>query len=140
MEHVIEFAGRHWMLCLALVAVAILIALNEWRAKRARAHEISTTAAIELLNHQDAVVLDLREPELFRAGHIVNATRANTDEITPERFGKYRQKSVILVCARGIQSSALAHTLRTSGFESVFALAGGMQAWQTASLPLVKGK
>ena len=140
MEQFVQFATNHWALNLALVVILALIFINEFLAQKNRAKELTTTAAIEMINHDNAVVIDLREAEPFRAGHIIDAIRASADDFNQQRMDKYKTKPLILVCARGLQSSALATKLKGKGFTQTMALAGGITAWQAANLPLVKSK
>ena len=135
-----QFITNHWLLWLALVAVLALIYINELLSQKKRAKELTTAAAIEMINHENAVVIDLRDQEVFRAGHIIDAIRAAADDFNQKRMEKYKQKPIILVCAKGIQSMALATKLREQGFAEPMSLAGGIAAWQEAGLPLIKGK
>ena len=140
MEQMLQFATSHWPLFLALVTILVLIFLNELFAQKKHAKEISPTVAIDKINHGDAIVIDLRDPESFRAGHIIDAILATTDDFNEKRMESYKTKPLILVCARGLQSSTLATKLRGQGFAEPLVLAGGIAAWQEAKLPLVKGK
>lgn len=135
-----QFIVNHWGLWLALVIVLLIIFINELQTQKKRAKELSPQAAVNLINHENAVVIDLREAEVFRNGHILDAIRASADDFNEQRMDKYKTKPLILVCARGLQSSQLATKLREKGFTQPMALAGGMAAWQTAELPVVKGK
>ena len=140
MEHLGQFITNHWELWLALVAIFLLIFINERFAQKKRAKELSPSAAVEMINHQNAAVMDLREVEIFRAGHIIDAIRVSAEDFTQPRMEKYKNKPIILVCQRGLQSAALAAKLRQQGFTEPLVLAGGIAAWSAASLPLVKGK
>ena len=135
-----QFILNHGTLWLALVFILLLIFINELMAQRKQAKTLSPAAAVDLINHKDAVVIDLREPELFKAGHIIDAICVPTDDFSQKRMEKYKSKPLILVCTRGLQSAALATKLREQGFTEPMVLAGGITAWQTANLPLVKGK
>lgn len=140
MEQLGQFLVNHWGLWLALVAVLILIFINELLAQKKRAKELSPQAAVSLINNENAIVVDLRDTESFRNGHIIDAIRAAADDFSQQRMDKYKEKPLILVCARGLQSAPLAAKLREQGFSKPMVLAGGIAAWQTADLPLVKGK
>ncbi|WP_133130313.1 rhodanese-like domain-containing protein [Legionella yabuuchiae] len=140
MEQLGLFIINHWALWSALVIILILIFINELISQKSRAKELTPAGAVDLINHQDAVVVDTRDAESFKAGHIINALRANPEDFDKERFKKFKQKPIILVCARGLQSPALATKLREQGYEHVTVLSGGMSAWVAANLPVVKGK
>lgn len=82
----------------------------------------------------------MRDAEAYRDGHIIDAVRASADDFNQQRMDKYKTKPIILVCARGLQSPALAAKLHEQGFENPMVLAGGMAAWVSANLPVIKGK
>lgn len=139
MEQVSQFMMNHWALCLALVGILLLIYINEWFTKTKGPQALSPQLVVEKMNHDDAVVIDLRDQEAFSAGHIINAIRATADDFDLPRMDKYKQKPLILVCTRGIQAQTLANKLKSKGFVTPMVLSGGMTAWQSAGLPIVKG-
>ncbi len=140
MDQLTQFATNHWQLVLTLTVILTIILFNEFVSQKKRGKELSTSAAIEMINHENAVIFDLRDADAFRAGHIIDAIHASADDLGATRCEKYKTKPVILVCARGLQSATLAAKLRIKGFTQLSILAGGMTAWQTAGLPLIKGK
>ena len=135
-----QFILNHWTLWLALLVILLLIFISEFLTQKKRAKTLSPSAAVDMMNHQDAVVIDLRDPDTFRTGHIIDAICSPADDFNQKRMEKYKSKPLILVCSRGIQSAALATKLREQGFENPMVLGGGITAWQAANLPLVKGK
>lgn len=139
MEQVSQFVMNHWALCLAFVGILLLIYINEWFTKASGPKTLSPQLAVEKINHDDAVVIDLRDQEAFSAGHIIHSIRAAADDFDLPRMDKYKPKAVILVCTRGIQAQTLAIKLKSKGFANAMVLAGGLSAWQSAGLPLVKG-
>lgn len=140
MSQLSQFIINHWELWLALIIILLFIFINELYAQKTQAKSLSTIDAIHMINHEDAAILDLRDPEAFRAGHVANAVRVATDDFNQNRMDKYKTKPFILVCARGVQSATLASQLRAQGFTQAMSLSGGISAWQEANLPLVKGK
>ena len=140
MEQIGPFILNHWGLWLALLVVLALILINELLSKRQNAQELSPATAVDKINHDNACVIDIRDAQSFRAGHIINAISASTEEFTNGRMDKYKTKPLILVCARGLQSQSLAAKLRGQGFTNPMVLSGGMSAWIAANLPVVKGK
>lgn len=140
MDQLGKFITNHWELWLALVVVLALIYINELLTQKKRAKELSPQATVNKINHEQAVVIDLRDQESFRSGHIIDAIRASAEDFNQQRMDKFKEKPLILVCARGLQSAALAAKLKQQGFEQPMILAGGITAWQNADLPLVKGK
>jgi len=140
MGQISQFITNHWEMFLGLIAILVLIFINELYAQKKRGKELSPQAAVTMINNEDATVIDLRDDESFRKGHIINAVRASSDDFEKKRMDKYQAKPIILVCPRGLQSQALAAKLKAQNFTQVMVLAGGVAAWQQADLPLVKGK
>jgi rhodanese-related sulfurtransferase len=140
MDQLTQFIARHWELCVALLVILVLILLNERQSQKKKAKEISPQAAITLMNHEDAIVVDLRDAAAFEKGHIINAIRATEEDFEQERMKKNKSKTIIITCARGIRSSGLASKLQDQGYKQVLVLSGGITAWQNTGLPLTKGK
>lgn len=102
--------------------------------------EVSTTEALQLINHKNAIVLDVREPSEFESGHILNAKLIPLGKLKG-RIGeleKYRDSSIVVVCRSGNRSGTACFILGKQGFGQVHNLAGGVLAWQKANLPLEK--
>jgi rhodanese-related sulfurtransferase len=140
-NQLLTFVSHHWSLWLAFFAVLALVLLNERILQKQGPKNLSANAAVNAINHDKAIVLDMRDVEAFRQSHIVNAKNipnANIDQT--DKLEKYKTKPFILICTRGLQSSSLAVKLRKQGFTDVMVLTGGITAWKAASLPLVKGK
>jgi len=100
--------------------------------------EVDTAAALQLINHKNAVVLDVREPGEYDAGHVLNSKLIPLGKLK-ERIGeleKFRDKSIVVVCKSGNRSGTACFILGKQGFNQAYNLAGGMQAWQKANLPL----
>jgi rhodanese-related sulfurtransferase len=141
MQQISQFIIHHWTLWLGLVAILLAIYINEFLAQKKRAKELSPQAAIALINdNEQTVVIDLRDSDSYRKGHIINAIHATVDDFEHQRLNKYKTAFLILVCSKGLQSITLAAKLREQGFSHPQVLAGGMNAWQQAALPTVKGK
>lgn len=137
MEHLGQFIMNHWLLWLAFIVVLALTFINELMTQKKKAKELSPQAAVAMLNNDDAVVIDLRDKDSYKAGHIIDSINATVEDFEQAKMNKYKNKNIILVCARGLQSPAAAAKIRTQGFQPLV-LGGGIAAWQNAELPLVK--
>jgi rhodanese-related sulfurtransferase len=140
MQDIIPFLSNHWILATALMLILVFIFINEAQAKQAEGKKISPQTAIDKMNHEEAVVIDIREAALFSKGHIINAIRANESDFTDGKMDKYKNTPIILVCTRGIQTASLSNILKAKNFMHPFVLDGGITAWIEAGLPVVKGK
>ncbi|MFA6970351.1 MAG: rhodanese-like domain-containing protein [Gallionella sp.] len=102
--------------------------------------DVDTNAALQLINHKNAFVLDVREPGEYNAGHLLNAQLIPLGKLQ-ERIGelaKYKDKPVVVVCRSGNRSGTACVTLGKQGFTQAYNLTGGMMAWQKANLPTQK--
>lgn len=138
MEHLNQFIHQHWQLCLAFVVILIAIYIHEFLASKKQAKSLSPEALVHVMNHQDATVFDLRPKDIYQKGHIIHSISATSSDFDQAKMDKYKSKPIVLVCARGVDSTALAAKLRTKGYQQPMVLAGGINAWQTAGLPLPK--
>jgi len=140
MQQFVVFITKHWVLA-SLIAVALLAFLvNEFIHRRLATNEVSPEQAIQLINHQEAVVFDIRSESLYAAGHILGAEWASSPLLDKkiETLKKFIKKPIIVVSALGHDSSKVTEKLKEKGFLQVVVLNGGMQAWKAAGLPMVK--
>jgi rhodanese-related sulfurtransferase len=89
-----------------------------------------------MINHQGAVLLDVRSIEAFHGGHIPQARHAPLADLEKKAASLAKDKPVILVCEMGRSAVGAATKLRALGFTAVSILDGGIKAWTTAGLPL----
>jgi rhodanese-related sulfurtransferase len=99
---------------------------------------VSVTEATMLLNREEGLMLDVREPNEWASGHIANARHIALGQLGSRlsELEKFKQKPVIVCCASGNRSSSACGALRKAGFERVYNLAGGIGAWTAAGLPV----
>ena len=101
---------------------------------------VSTLEATQLMNREDALVIDVRDADAYAKGHILGAKSVPLADLA-RRSGdleKHKSKAVIVSCQNGDRSAAAAATLRQNGFSRVHPLNGGFAAWQHAGLPVEK--
>jgi rhodanese-related sulfurtransferase len=102
--------------------------------------EVGPGDAVMLINRKDAVVIDVRDDGEFSGGHITNARHIPEKQIAErlKELEKFKAKPVIVSCATGRRSAAVADSLRKQGFADVVNLRGGIGAWVQAGMPLEK--
>ncbi len=127
------------LLGLAVVSGGMLIFPLFSRGMRT-ATEVGPSDAVMLINRKDAVVLDVRDDAEFAGGHITNARHVPEKQLADhlKALEKFKSKPVIVSCASGRRSAAVADNLRKQGFADVVALRGGIGAWVQAGMPLEK--
>lgn len=139
MDRLIEFSGNHPILTLGLMASFFLLIFTEIRRRQQGLTDLSPLEVVRLINN-DAVVIDVRSPESYAKGHIVNSRNIPADQLEKERVGTDGSHAVLTVDDNGMSASRAAAKLRAAGLENVFSLRGGLAAWQQESLPLVTGR
>ncbi len=137
MAQLIEFVGNHWILFLALVVILGLLTHNLIVGERG---SVDPLGATEMINRQDAAVIDVRPAADFAKGHIINAVNIPMNGFKNQMavLSKYKGKPIVISCRSGSQSAAACQILRKAGFEDVFNLKGGVMAWENANLPLTR--
>ena len=141
MDRILEFVGNHLLLSSALVISFFVVVFSELRRKASGLVNIEPADAVKLINN-DALVVDIRSADAYGRGHIVNARNIPTDELEGKlgSLEKYKTKPIVAVCDAGISTTRAVNTVRRNGFESAYALKGGMNGWTAAGLPVVTGK
>jgi len=101
---------------------------------------VNTLQATQLMNREDAVVVDLRPAADFAKGHILGARSIPLADLGKRaaELDKHKAKPVIVYCNVGNSSGASVALLRRNSFANVVNLAGGYAAWQQAGLPVEK--
>ena len=128
-----------WLVLAAAVSGAILV----WPLVNRRLSgvpEVGALQAVQLLNRKDAVMIDVREPAEFSAGHAPNAKNIPLAQLD-KRIGeleKFKNRPAVILCQTGGRSHAAIALLRKAGFTEVVVLAGGINAWQQANMPIEK--
>ena len=136
------FAGRHPYLSLALGGLTVAIVYNEIAGRLSGIRRLGPAEVTALINHGNALLVDVRGASDFEKGHIAGSKNVQMTQFDPENKQLAPAKSlpVVMVCKVGQTASVAAKRLRKAGFTDVAVLEGGIQAWQAADLPLVKGK
>ena len=101
---------------------------------------LSASGAVQLMNREKAVVVDVSEAGEFAAGHVVGAKNVPLGQLEEKLAAAVKNKAlpVILVCATGARANRAVAVAKKLGYEQAQALGGGLKAWKEANLPLEK--
>jgi rhodanese-related sulfurtransferase len=135
-----EFAVNHVLLVAAFVVILAMLAGTELRHRFGKVKDVAPAEATRLINHENAVMVDMRNDKDYREGHIVNAVHVTDKNDAAVKLEKYRDRPLIICCRSGNQSFGLCAELSKRGFKSVYNLKGGLHAWQQSGLPLTRGR
>lgn len=133
----LEFLTQEWILVAAIAVIVVLFFLHE---SRKSGPALSPQQAINLVNSENGIFLDVRDAGEFKAGHIVDALHipaAKVESRLPE-LEKHKNSPIVLVCKMGQHAGAAGKQLRANGFEKVYKMSGGMLEWTNLQLPTVK--
>ena len=141
MDRLLEYIARHPFLVGGTAVLALAVLAYEVSRARSGGQAVGPMDAVRLMN-QGALLVDVRSREEFEGGHVLDARHLPQEEVAgaAESLKKYRDKPVIVCCESGMRSGAAARVLKAQGFAKVVNLRGGLAAWRTENLPLVKGK
>lgn len=142
MQEFLEFAAQTWYLFVVLLFILGWLIGGEVMQRVRGIPTVNPTQALQLINHQDAVVLDIRDGGEYKAGHIPEARHipAASLESRLNELGKFKDKPLIVYCRTGVNASKACAVLKKNGFAAVHNLSGGIAAWQGANLPVSKKK
>jgi rhodanese-related sulfurtransferase len=134
----VKFIVDNWMLLLvALSSGAMLL----WPALQGATQTGLTPAgAVQLINREKAVVVDVCEAEEFAAGHVGGAKNIPLNQLEEKLPATVKNKGLplILVCKSGARSGRALGLAKKLGYEQAQSLGGGLGAWKTANLPVEK--
>ena len=134
-----NFLLDNWIWLLTAIASGAALMLPNL-GKGGGADAVNPNGAVQLINREKAVVIDVCEPEEFAAGHVGGAKNIPLGQLQERlpQVAKNKAVPVILVCAKGARASRAAGIAKGLGYEKAQALAGGLAAWREANLPVEK--
>jgi rhodanese-related sulfurtransferase len=139
MDRVLEYVSHHpWLAAATALVIAIIVAY-EMRARSESLVSVSPQELIRLMN-QGALLLDLRPPEQYQAGHLNGARQMSSEQIlsAADTLKKHKEKAVVVYDDSGSLGAAAVRQLAAQGFTRAFALRGGIAAWRADNLPLTR--
>jgi rhodanese-related sulfurtransferase len=137
MENLFEFVTNHpYLIAAWVMTLAVLL----WNESRKSGKSVSPDEAVNLINKQDAVVVDIRSKKEWATGHITSAINLPIAELDTRisELNKYKAQPIIVVCNLGQTAGSASKKLTAAGFEQVIRLSGGMTEWKGQNLPVIK--
>ena len=134
MHEYLDFALRHPFLLGAVAALAALIAVTELRRATRRFRDVTVAQAVQLMNKEQAVVVDVRENLGARDARIPNARHLRTAQLPGQADAL--GAPVIVYCQNGVQSQRACRLLARASAGPVYNLKGGLASWREAGMPL----
>jgi rhodanese-related sulfurtransferase len=135
-----KFIVDNWMLFAVAVGSASMLFWPMVKDSVVGGGALSPDAAVQLMNREKAVVIDVSEAEEFATGHIGGAKNIPVSDIEAKLAGAVKNKALplVLVCSTGARAKRVEAEAKKLGFANVQTLAGGLKAWKAANLPIEK--
>ncbi|MFM1880399.1 MAG: hypothetical protein RLZZ344_633 [Pseudomonadota bacterium] len=135
------FLDNIFLILAAFISGGLLVWPLATRGSSAR--QVNTLGATQLLNAEDAILIDIRETTELSKGQVPQATHMPGSTFA-EQIGEVvklaqsgkKPRPVILMCASGFRSTQAGRKLRKAGVADVYSLEGGFDAWKQAGLPV----
>jgi rhodanese-related sulfurtransferase len=134
----VKFIVDNWLLIVIALSSGGMLA---WPMVRgANSGSLTAQGAVHLINRERAVVVDVREPDEFAAGHVTGAKNVPLEQLEARLTAAVKNKSVplLLFCATGSRAQRAVAMARKLGYEQAQAVAGGLKSWKAANLPVEK--
>lgn len=135
------FLDNIFLILAAFISGGLLVWPLATRGSSAR--QVNTLGATQLLNAEDALLIDIREAAELSKGQVPQATHmpgstlaSQMNEISRLAQSGKKPRPVILMCASGFRSTQAGRKLRKAGIAEVYSLEGGFDAWKQAGLPV----
>jgi rhodanese-related sulfurtransferase len=127
-------------LCVSLFIASAGVSLAGGTNATASVTHVTPQQANKLIQQGGVTILDLRTPVEFSGGHIAGATNLNCSakDFPSQLTGLDRQGTYLIHCASGRRSSNALGEFRKLGFAKVIHLDGGLKAWESEKLPVIK--
>jgi rhodanese-related sulfurtransferase len=110
-----EFAVNHPYLVMAFAVLLALVFFNEMKIATQRFASLTPAAAVQLMNKEDVVVLDVREPSETVGGKIAKAIQIPVGAVA-KRVGeleKFKDKTLLVYCKSGARAGIACKEIRT---------------------------
>ncbi len=133
-----KFIVDNWMLISVALGSGLMLA---WPVlKSGRGGSLTPEAAVQLINRERAVVVDVCDSEEFSAGHVGAAKNIPLNQLQEKLPSVVKNKTLplILVCQSGARSDRALAIAQKLGYAQAQSLNGGLTAWRKANLPIEK--
>jgi rhodanese-related sulfurtransferase len=134
----VKFFIDNWFLFVAAIASGGLL-LWPMISRSGGGARVTAAQAVQLINREKAVLIDVSEPAEYAAGHVAGAKSVPLGGLEASNdLPKNKALPVVVVCPTGARAARAAGILKKLGFENPRVLAGGLAAWREANLPVEK--
>ena len=134
-----QFFIDNWVLFLAAITSGSLLLWPRLSGNAGGSTKVSPSEAVQLINREKAVLIDVSENAEYATGHVAGAKNVPLASLDASNdLPKNKTLPLVLVCATGARAARAVPMLKKRGFENARVLAGGLRAWREANLPIEK--
>ena len=135
-----QFIVAQWQLVLILALSGGMLLWPLIQRRMSGASDVTVNQLTRLINDEQAVTVDVREPKEFLDGKVPGALHIPGSQLKTRmaELDRFKERPVILYCARGQRAPTSATALARAGFAKLYSLHGGLKAWKDAGLPVEK--
>ena len=130
-----DFLISRWYLSVPLLITFVFWYMYETSKGGKR---ITPSQAVDLINKNDAIFVDIRQKDSFESGHIHGSINVQKDSFGKQEHLLNKGKAVVVITESGLDAGGAGVELLKLGIEEVYLLKDGLISWQEESLPLVK--
>ena len=135
-----EFFTNNIVLFAALGIIIALILRMEIKRAMSGFKTVTPAQAVQLINKEDALLVDIREDNELAQGSIRGAKHYALSVLKQriDELKEYADKPIIAYCKMGNRSNEACTVLKQNNFSNVMSLKGGIEGWKNENLPVVK--
>lgn len=137
MENFGEFIVNHWILWTLFFVLLAMIIATSIGGSLSGATTVTTAQAVQIVNQQKGLFVDVRNEEEFSKGHIADSINIPSSSFAENMTQlKKTKQPLIIVSSNGQGTIPIAKKLQEGGFTDIYLLKGGLQTWNQERLPL----
>jgi rhodanese-related sulfurtransferase len=135
-----SFVKENWLLIVVMFVSGAMLLWPLVQRRFSPMKEIGNLNATHLINHRDALLLDVRETNEYESGRLPRAVHVPLSQLESRasELAKHKSRPVVAYCASGNRSRMAGTALAKMGFSEIYHLHGGYRAWKEAGLPVEK--
>ncbi len=108
--------------------------------RQASYREVSSREAADLIQNEQAIILDVRTPHEYKRGHLINSVLIPVQELQTrfKELGTHKDREILIYCATGNRSTVASKILIDSGFNHIVNMRGGIYDWHKKNYPVTR--
>lgn len=134
-----SFIEKNWLLILVMFLSGAMLLWPILQRRFSPVKEVGNLNVTHLINHKNALLLDIREDKEFEGGKLPDAVHIPLSQLDARaaELAAMAGRPVVVYCSRGLRSRSASAALVKLGFAEIYSLHGGIKAWKDAGLPVV---